>query len=422
MRKLLALIYKDILLLVKDKAGLALLFIMPVSLVFIMTYLQDNTFRAIRENRIPLAVLNNDGDSLGTFIIRELRRSEMFELTILIQKTGSGKLIRQQVASGKFQLGIIIPDSATTKLKLSIKRSIALAFAGLPKQKLLSADSSHIIILIDPTTKASFKATIMSSLRDFTGRVEYNVTMSEINLELRRKLMSPDMDVHPDRVISYDEQYAMPEKSNIIPNSVQHNVPAWALFAIFFIVISLSTNMIKEREEGSFNRLLTMPCSFNFYILAKVKTYLIVCVLQFLLMMLLGIYILPLAGLPALNTGNHFIALAMIVLASSLAAISFGIAIGTIAVSHQQAANFGSVSVVMLAAIGGIWVPVFAMPPFMRTLSVISPMNWGLEGFYSVFVRNQDVISVLPEIMKLLAFACLCTFSGIAYFYFRRRK
>ena len=98
MRKLWALIYKDILLLVKDKAGLALLFIMPVSLVFIMTYLQDNTFRAVRENRIPLAVLNNDGDSLGTYIICELRRSEMFELTILKQKTGSAKFIRQQVA------------------------------------------------------------------------------------------------------------------------------------------------------------------------------------------------------------------------------------------------------------------------------------------------------------------------------------
>ena len=395
---------------------------MPVALVFIMTFLQDNTFRSIRENRIPLALLDNDRDSLGAIITRELRRSEMFEVTTFKTQSGSGKKIRQEVASGRYQLGIIIPDSTTIKLQRSIKRSIALAFAGLPKQKLSPADSSHIIILIDPTTKASFKATIMSSLREFTGRVEYTVTMDAINLELRRKLISPEMDVHPDRVISYDEQYAMPEKSHIIPNSVQHNVPAWSLFAIFFIVISLATNMIKEREEGSFNRLLTMPCSYTLYISAKVVTYLMVCLIQFILLLLMGIYILPLAGMPSLNVGNHLVALLLIVLASSLAAISYGITIGTISVSHQQAANFGSVSVVILAAIGGIWVPVFAMPPVMRTLSVISPMNWGLEGFYNVFIRNYNIISILPEIAKLLTFALLCTLTGIIYFHFMKRK
>jgi ABC-2 type transport system permease protein len=34
---------------------------------------------------------------------------------------------------------------------------------------------------------------------------------------------------------------------DIMPNSVQHNVPAWALFAIFFIVVPLSINLVKEK-------------------------------------------------------------------------------------------------------------------------------------------------------------------------------
>lgn len=417
MQKFLSLTYKDILLLIKDKAGLLLLFLMPVALVFIMTILQDNTYKTLRENRVPIVILDNDNDSLSAIVINEISRSEMFHLTLLNPEKNSEKKIRRQVASGHYQLGIIIPDSCTYKLKRSIKRSITLAFNKLPRYKVKAEDSAHIIILIDPTTKASFKATIMSSLRELTGRVEYKITLDNINHELG-KIVYSDIDAHPDRVISYKEQYAIPEKSNIIPNSVQHNVPAWALFAIFFIVISLSANMIKEREEGSFSRLMTMPCNYTLYLLAKITTYLLVCLLQFGLMIIMGIYVLPLAGLPALETGTHYVALILIVASSSLAAISFGIAIGTIAKSHQQAANFGAAAVVILAAIGGIWVPIFAMPPFMRIISVISPMNWGLECFYGVFIRNLTIIDFLPEIFKLLSFALVCLFTSIVYFYF----
>ncbi len=422
MRKLFILIYKDTLLLLKDKAGLLLLFLMPIALVFIMTLLQDNTYRSIHENRIPLIILNNDRDSLGLLVIKELQASKIFNVTVASKDKYSVKQIREQVSAGHFQLGIIIPDSATAKIKLSIKRAVALAFAGLPKPKTSSADSLHISILIDPTTKSSFKATIMSNLHEFTGRIEYQITINEINRELQRKLMSSDMDVRPDRIISYKEEYALSENNTILPNSVQHNVPAWTLFALFFIVISLSTNMIKEREEGSFNRLLTMPCSYTTYIFSKMLTYLIVCILLFFLMMLMGVYILPLAGLPQLNTGINFFALGLIVIASSLAAISFGIAIGSLAASHQQAANFGSVSVVILAAIGGIWVPVFAMPPLLRSISVISPMNWGLDGFYNVFIRNQNSSAVLVPSLKLIVFAFICLISGISYFNYNQRK
>ena len=55
-RKLSTLIYKDTLLLVRDHAGLALLYLMPVALVCLMAYLQNDTFKTILENKMPLVV------------------------------------------------------------------------------------------------------------------------------------------------------------------------------------------------------------------------------------------------------------------------------------------------------------------------------------------------------------------------------
>ncbi|HRD37130.1 MAG TPA: ABC transporter permease, partial [Bacteroidia bacterium] len=91
-------------------------------------------------------------------------------------------------------------------------------------------------------------------------------------------------------------------ESTLVPNSVQHNVPAWTMFAMFFICIPLSGNIIREREDGSAFRLLTMPGSYVFVLAGKITLYLIVSLIQFALMLSVGLYILPLMGLPTLQT------------------------------------------------------------------------------------------------------------------------
>ena len=92
-----------------------------------------------------------------------------------------------------------------------------------------------------------------------------------------------------------------------------------------------------------------------------------------------------------------------------------GLLLGTIAKTQEQSAPFGATFVVILAALGGVWVPVFIMPKFMQILSNISPMNWGLNAFYDVFLRNASFVDILPEITLLLLFFIITTFISIVY-------
>jgi ABC-2 type transport system permease protein len=216
--------------------------------------------------------------------------------------------------------------------------------------------------------------------------------------------MPINLNIDSGEIIAIDESYAQSGMAKIIPNSTQHNVPAWSMFAIFFIVISLAGNMIREREIGCFNRLMTMPCSFHQYVLSKVGVYLSVCLLQLTLIILTGMYMIPMLGLPALKLGHSLSALAAISVSSSLAAIGYGLAIGSIARTNQQASIFGAVSVVILAAIGGVWIPTFIMPHFMQIVSKVSPLNWGLNGFNDIFVRDSGLIEVLPCFLASILF------------------
>ena len=209
----------------------------------------------------------------------------------------------------------------------------------------------------------------------------------------------------------------MPTKNNeeIIPNSAQHNIPAWTLFAIFFIIVPLSINLVKEKNQGTFVRLRTQPVNYATVLGGKTIVYLIVCLIQFTLMLLVGIFLFPVMGLPGIDVSGKLPMLYMVALFSGLAAIGLGLLLGTIAKTQEQAAPFGSTLVVILAALGGVWVPVFAMPKIMQIISKISPMNWGLEAFYDVFLRNVGFVKILPEILLLLLFFLTTIVIAIIY-------
>jgi ABC-2 type transport system permease protein len=191
----------------------------------------------------------------------------------------------------------------------------------------------------------------------------------------------------------------------VAPTPVQHNVPAWALFGMFFIVVPMAGSLIKERQEETLARLLSMPVSYSVILAGKVIAYVLVCCGQFTLIFLLGRFVLPLLGVEAFRMGTGWGAAGLVVLAASLAATGYGIMLGTISRTYEQASMFGAISVVAASAIGGVMVPVYAMPAMMREISVLSPIGWGLEAFLDIFVRGGDLSAVLGELSLLLLFA-----------------
>jgi ABC-2 type transport system permease protein len=389
---------------------------MPMLLVVIMTYLQDSTFNVLHETRIPLLLLNQDEDSLGIAIEQQIEASGIFSITK--ETVGEKELIRA-VSQGKSMIGIVIPENATNQIRKNVKRYVVGAFNGTPIAS--SGDSIQINIYIDPTAKSSFRNTLMSTLREYAIRIESDFLFKEITAEVDKLSPMPIADIQLSKnQVVFNEQYAMSDKSKTIPNSTQHNIPAWSLFAIFFITISLAGNIIKEREEGSFTRLLTTACPYYLYLLSKTLVYMAVCLLQFTAIFLMGIYLFPLLGLPPLTIGTQVLLLLLMGICSALSAIGYGIAIGQIATSHQQASIFASISTVIMAAIGGIWIPVFAMPKPMQLLSAASPLNWGLEGFYDLLIRDGGLQDILPECIAALVFAVVCVY--IAIFYHQKKR
>ena len=192
------------------------------------------------------------------------------------------------------------------------------------------------------------------------------------------------------------------------PNAVQQNVPAWLAFGMFFVVTAISSLFIQEQRDGTLLRLLSMGVSAPRLILAKALPYLAINGIQAILMLAVGVLLMPLLGGEALSlNGIHWPALLGMLASLSFAAIGFALLIACLVRTHAQANTLGPMLNILMAALGGIMVPTFAMPETMQRLATWSPLNWGLEGMLTVLVRHGDMADVAPWALRLMLFGSI---------------
>lgn len=432
-------IRKELLLLSRDRAGLLILFVMPVLLVLVLTLVQDNVFRATGETATRALFINLDQGNLGTELKQGLSSTGVLELI----EEFSGEAIssdkaRQLVFRGNYQFALIVPEEFSTLIVAAAQDAAEATLRGAKAE----LQPGTLTIYFDPAVRGVYRTAVSSAvqrgvlgvamasrsdalMRALTADLQESIdrqlqpygAAGLVRIELPE--LAPDWLEQP--LIELAEESAAPEIFPTMPTSVQQNVPAWTLFGMFFIVIPLAGTMIRERQDSTLTRLLTMPVSIGSLLCGKVFAYLIICLLQFALMLLVGRYLLPLLGTPQLDMGSAPVALALVAVSSALAACGFGMLVGVLSRSFDQAAIFGSVSVVIAAALGGVMVPVYMMPQVMQSISVISPLGWGLEAFLDIFVRGAGVSSVLPQVIILNGFFLLCMFFAALAFYRRRR-
>ena len=424
MLRLFSTIHKELLILLRDSGGLAIMFLMPMAMITIMALIQDAPFRDYQELKIPLLLINNDKGNLGKTIEIGLKESKIFEIT---KKDLSETQVKQSIKADEFEIGIIIPDNATELLNTKVNKVVSqkLADIGLsdsskPASSIINNDL-NLQIYFSPETKKSFKASILSSLKQSTSKLETQTLLEYFSKELNKDGSQIQTNQPMGDFVNFNEVSTIDTPKEALQlNSVQHNVPAWTIFGMFFIVISMSGSIIKERDDGSYTRILTMPGSYITVLAGKITAYLFICLIQCLLMLLVGMYLLPHLGLPQLVIGTSILAIVTTAICTGLAATGYGVMVGTIFSTHQQASTFGAVSVVILAALGGIWVPVYVMPDAIRMFSEFSPLYWALNAFHKIFLNQGTIITVLPYLLKLLLFF-ICTLL-VAFIYNRREQ
>lgn len=190
----------------------------------------------------------------------------------------------------------------------------------------------------------------------------------------------------------------------------RQSVPGQGSMFVLFSLLILGQFIVQEREQGTLQRLLTVPVPRAYIVLGKILGAFLFGVFQFSVFILFGAYL-------GIDWGGSPLGVAILVIAYCLAGTALGFMLGTLVKTSVQAANIGTMVGLTLAPLGGAWWPLSIVPEFMRTIGHISPIAWLMDGFQELLYYNGGVVDILPEVGVLLLFALV--FMTVAVMRFR---
>jgi ABC-2 type transport system permease protein len=381
---LLALMKKELLALSRDIHGMGALFIMPMVFIIVMSMALKDVYTPSTKS-VAYAVVNQDqGKTAGELIAR------------WAEEAGVAQPLpaqwQDEVRSGRLKY-VLLVDAGFSKVM----------------DDLSSTGDAKVRLITEPGLDNSMFATNSMHLLAIVAQLRVEGLLTKLPPKLNASALTGDVPVSAERMAV-----------GPLPTAVQQNVPAWLVFGMFFVVASIAGLFVEERACGALSRLRSLGARPWQLIVSKIMPYLAVNGVQAALMLAVGVWLMPQIGGEGLSLqGIDWSALLLMLLAISLAAVSLALAVACLVSTHAQAATFGPILNVLMAALGGVMVPLFVMPPVMQKIATYSPMNWGLEGLINVLLRNGDVASVLPQVGRLAGFTTLMLV--IAFLLFRRR-
>ena len=389
---------KELKLLCRDLHGLAVLFVMPIAFMLIMSLALSRDQDPHTDSRI--ALVGTADDSVNTALAAALEK-EQIHVTLM----PSEKLTEAQngLHNKRFQLVLHNPNTASGKI----------------------ADNKALQIYVPPDTVPSWLAAVKGVLQQHYTQTRLDAYFDNnegIKINNKKLPHSIRKDIQKKVDEKNDEQFAavrsfldkkMLEEHYLSagsgkvekPNAVQHSVPAWLIFGMFFIMIPLSNVMALERQTNTITRLRLARASASGLIAAKLVPYFLINQLQFAGMLLLGRYLLPEIGVPVLILNGSLVPYALLSAAVSAAALGYALLISVYAKSTEHAVVLGGGGIILMAAIGGIMVPAHVMPETMQQLTWISPMAWGLKAFQELLLNRSGLDGIGRYLLLLSAFS-----------------
>lgn len=378
-----ALWFKEWLALSRDRFGLATLFVMPAVFILIMSLALRDTLKTGGSGpQLRYAVVDLD-DSMASREAAELLASPNF---LPDAKVITEAAAQEAIASGRLPFAVVIPKGFEQRLTEEIGAT------GL------------VTLRLDPTVAVLARSAFRQHLLGVLGTLKARNFLRTMDPMFGGAAASA---LNPQSLQGTVTEESVGRVEHLAPpTAVQQNVPAWMIFGMFFVVMPITAIFITERQNGTLQRQRSLGIGHGTLLLGKLVPFMGVNLIQTVLMLGVGVWLVPLFGGESLALPVAiWPLLGAVALCLSLAAVSWALLVATLVRTTEQATVMGGVGNILMGAIGGIMVPRFVMPAEMRVWTNLSPMAWGLDAFHAVMLRGSGWMGLMPGALRLLLFA-----------------
>ncbi len=392
MKKIFAIAWKDAIIRFASKAELLYFVILPVVFTFLLA---GGTPSGDEDNRIRLLVADQARTELSVQIIAQLSESTAVRPEALpLAEAGSQFDERRAsvllVIPADFSLQSLQDGAASLDLRMQPND-----LNGPVAQRAVQTAIRRVSSAVNAANTAVTEA---EAARPFASDAERQAYFDQ-SLGLAARLQAES----PERVTAV--QGSTPDQVEYDPaaNSSAGQLITWVFIPLF----AISALFAYERNEGTLRRLLTTPTRKSTYLLGVIGGQVAVAVVQMLILVGFGIAVMK------LNWGRDPAALAVILVASALAAGAIGTTMGTFIKTEGQASGLSIMAGMVMALMGGCWYPLELFPQAVQTAVKVLPTTWAMQGMLDLALRGGGLTDVLPEAGVLLGFAAVFFTVGV---------
>ena len=172
-----------------------------------------------------------------------------------------------------------------------------------------------------------------------------------------------------------------------------------ATLALFFSFLLTGISFLRERSQGTMERLMASPVSRIDIVIGYLFGFFIFAFTQTLIILLFTIYVLN------VNYYGDLWQIFAFQLVVITGAVNLGIFISTFARNEFQMVQFIPLIILPQVFLCGVIWPVEQMPDYLQWLSVILPLTYAVDGMRDIMLFGKSLIDVGVELSVLAGFA-----------------
>lgn len=426
MHEILAMVKKDLLLLLRDRMGFFFTFFFPLVMAIFFGALFAGGGSGSRE--MSVAVVDEDGTEESRALVRKLDEGPELAVTPMAR------------------------DSAGEAVRLGRR----MAFIGIPRgfaearRRMFYGPAPELELGLDPSRAAEggmlqgvlskYMAEGMQRMFSQPDSMRRQITdgmaaldaargMSEARREPMRRFLA-----ELDRFLASSAADSMPDlgaggpadrgggfepvrfKTTDIArvrrgprNAFQVSFPQGVLWAILSCSFGFALSLVNERTRGTLVRLRMAPVSRRRILIAKGVGCLLTILSISTILLLIGAFVfrvqptsVPLLALAVLSAAIGFVGMMMLT--------------SVMGRTEQGVSGFGWAVMMLMAMTGGAMIPLFAMPAWMQSASAVSPVKWAILAVEGGIWRDFTLAQMALPCGILVAIGLVGSLVGMRVF------
>jgi ABC-type multidrug transport system permease subunit len=182
-------------------------------------------------------------------------------------------------------------------------------------------------------------------------------------------------------------------------SSLEQNVPGFSLmFVLLTLIFTVSIALREEEVWNTSARLSIVPVTTAGLLGGKLLARSIVGTAQLLLLLLFGHFVY------GLRLGHSPIAIIIVATVVAGSMTCFAAAVASLVRTREQAIPAGLAVSFVLAALGGLFWPLYDLTRPMQEIARVLMTTWSMSAVQDVILRDRSLAGVSTELLVLIAY------------------